>query len=176
MNTRPDTLGLNDLARLSGAQLAQRYTVGTTPSDLRTLNGDPRGRMLAVRTLDSGLARSTLARIAGARRFVWGGKSLRATTADQGRGINRVRLGGRHALFPFVTRIGPSAVDGEPCVVLDYDLPDNPAFIRRIHDEVREVHPGLFLGPAMWKTAAEPVHVLWFALDTRVSAEPLCLI
>ena len=50
---------------------------------------------------------------------------------------------------------------------LDYDLADNPALIRAIHDEVREVAPGLFLGPAMWKSARGPTLVLWFALDTR---------
>jgi hypothetical protein len=38
---------------------------------------------------------------------------------------------------------------------------------------VREVAPGLYLGPAMWKTATAPAFVLWFALDTRVQAQPI---
>ena len=56
---------------------------------------------------------------------------------------------------------------------LDYDLADNPWAIRQIHDEVREVSPGLFLGPAMWKTEGAPAFVLWFALDTRDQARPI---
>ena len=38
-------------------------------------------------------------------------------------------------------------------MVLDYGDPDNPGFIRAIHDEVREIAPGLFFGPACWKGA-----------------------
>ena len=45
--------------------------------------------------------------------------------------------------------------------------------IRQIHDEIREVSPGLFLGPAMWKTKAAPAFVLWFALDTRAQAKAI---
>ena len=52
--------------------------------------------------------------------------------------------------------------------MLDYEQPGNPWFIRQIHDELREVAPGLFVGPAMWKRSeADPVNVLWFALDAR---------
>jgi hypothetical protein len=90
-----------------------------------------------------------------------------------GTGSNRVHLGGRHQLFPFHTRITPSVLDGRDCVVLDYDLPDNPLVIRKIHDEIREVSPGVYLGPAMWKTANEKRLVLWFALDTNDQQKPI---
>jgi hypothetical protein len=174
MNARRPDLDLDALARLPSRALADLYAAGTVPTDLHTLDGHPRGRMLAVRGLDQTL-RGPLARLAASSAFVWGGKSFRAVSTSEGRGINRVHLGGRHALFPFLTRFGPSVVDGAPCVVLDYDQPDNPGLIRQIHDEVRQVQPGLFLGPAMWKRAEGPAHVLWFALDTRVPAEALCL-
>ena len=59
-----------------------------------------------------------------------------------------------------------------PCIVLDYDLPDNPGVIRAIHDELREIEPQLFLGPAMLKAKAGPKFVLWFALDTSVQSSP----
>ena len=74
---------------------------------------------------------------------------------------------GRQRLFPFETRLGTSLVDGRPAFVLDYDLDDNPGWIRRIHDEIREIEAGLFLGPAMWKSGRERTLVLWFALDAR---------
>jgi hypothetical protein len=128
--------------------------------------------MLAIRTMDRGAAFSTLRGIAGAASFPWGGKSF-VGTGERGAGENRVHLLGRHRLFPFLTRVAPSQVDRAPCVVLDYDLPDNPWSIRQIHDEVREVEKGLWLGPAMWKGERGPALVLWFALDTREQARPI---
>ncbi|MGH7297148.1 MAG: hypothetical protein ACRELB_19575 [Polyangiaceae bacterium] len=153
-------------------ELGELYATGTTPTRLGTMEGDPRGRMLAVRALDHGATGRLLRGIASAAAFPWGGKSFRGD-GERGTGLNRVHLFGRHQLFPFATSVRPSVIDGRPCVALDYDLPDNPALIRSIHDEVREVGPGLFLGPAMWKAKAGPRFVLWFALDTRVQALPV---
>jgi hypothetical protein len=153
---------LDDLSRLDVAKLGELYARGTTPARLGVLEGHPRGRMLSVRTLDHGLPGRVLRQLAGASAFPWGGKSFAGN-------------GGRHQLFPFMTSIRPSALDGAPCVVLDYDLPDNPRLIRAIHDEIREIEPGLFLGPAMWKAATGPKLVLWLALDTRVQAAAIGL-
>ena len=165
---------LDDLSRLDVAKLGELYARGTTPARLGVLEGHPRGRMLSVRALDHGLPGRVLRRLAGASTFPWGGKSF-AGNSESGTGLNRVHLFGRHQLFPFLTSIRPSALDGAPCVVLDYDLPDNPRLIRAIHDEIREIEPGLFLGPAMWKAAAGRKLVLWFALDTRVQAAAIGL-
>lgn len=166
-------LDLDALARMDVAALGELYARAARPVDVDRLEGHPRGRMLAVKTVDRGLAGSALRSLAGASFFPWGGKTF-AGRGARGAGVNRVHLAGRHALFPFHTRIAPSVVDGAPCVVLDYDLPDNPGVIRKIHDEVREVSPGVFLGPAMWKKAkGGPALVLWFGLDTRVQARPL---
>jgi len=165
-------LDLEGLATRSVDALGALYARGAAPESVDALEGNPRGRMLAVRALDAGRAARALAGIARATWFPWGGKSF-SGTGRAGRGINRVHLGGRHALFPFLTAVKPSVVDGAPCIALDYDLPDNPGFIRAIHDEVREVAPGLYLGPAMWKSADGHAFVLWFALDTRAQAEPL---
>jgi hypothetical protein len=164
-------LDLDALAAMDAAALARLYEGGRV-TDLASLEGHPTGRMLAVLRLDRGPIAAGLRRFAGSRRFPWGGKSFIGRGAS-GAGSNRVHLGGRHQLFHFVTRIGESALDRRPCVVLDYDLRDNPGFIRAIHDEVREIEPGLWLGPAMWKTASGPELVLWFALDTRVQARPI---
>lgn len=164
---------LESLSAMSVEELGAVYATGVAPSSLAALDGHPKGRMLAVKTLDQGAIAGALRAFSGAAAFPWGGKSFKAESASVGAGINRVHLFGRHQLFPFHTRLGPSVVDGKPCVVLDYDLTDNPGVIRKIHDEVREVSPGLYLGPAMWKTAGAPVFVLWFALDTRAPAEPI---
>lgn len=172
----PPITALDDLARLCESELRALYDRGRMPDSLAALDGQPLGRMLAVRGLDGGAIGRGIARLAAHARFPWGGKSFRADseTASAGRGINRVRLGGRHQLFPFRTALGPSELDGGPCVRLDYDLAVNPGPIRAIHDEVRQIRPGLFLGPAMLKGAGGPRLVLWFALDTGVqSAAPL---
>jgi hypothetical protein len=167
------TLDLDALSRMDVAALGALYARGAHPTHVDALEGNPRGRMLAVKTLDRGVAGGVIRSFAGASFFPWGGKTFSGHGA-RGTGVNRLHLFGRHQLFPFHTRIGESAVDGAPCVVLDYDLPDNPSVIRKIHDEVREVAPGLFLGPAMWKTTTRgPALVLWFALDTRVQSKPV---
>jgi hypothetical protein len=162
---------LDSLAELSTSALGRLYARGRV-TGVSPLEGRPRGRMLAVRGLDRGFVARALRSFSGSRSFPWGGKSF-SGTGDAGAGVNRVHLGGRHQLFPFLTRVAPSVIDGAPCVALDYDLPDNPSFIRAIHDEVRDVGAGLYLGPAMWKSAAGPAFVLWFALDTRVQAPPI---
>jgi hypothetical protein len=162
------TLDLDALARMDVEALGRLYARGRVTT-VAPLAGRPKGRMLAVRGLDRGGVFEALRRFAGARGFPWDGKSF-AGTAERGTGVNRVRLGGRHQLFPFLTRVTASVVDGAPCVALDYDLPDNPGLIRKIHDEVRDIGGGLYLGPAMWKGEGAPAFVLWFGLDTRVQA------
>jgi hypothetical protein len=167
------TLDLDALSRMDVAALGELYGRGAPPADVDALEGNPRGRMLAVKTLDRGVGARAIRSLAGASFFPWGGKTF-AGCGARGTGVNRLHLIGRHQLFPFHTRIAESAIDGAPCVALDYDLPDNPGVIRQIHDEIREVSPGLFLGPAMWKTAkGRPVLLLWFALDTRVQSKPV---
>ncbi len=158
---------LDDLAALAPADLAALYATAGMPARLDELDGDLVGRMLAVRGTKGVVLRS-LAGFSRHAGFPWEGKSFRAIDARTGTGINRVHLGGRHRLFPFRTKIGPSVVDARPAVLLDYDDPDNPGFIRAVHDEVREVQRGLFFGPACWKgRGGDTPVVLWFALDAR---------
>lgn len=166
-------LTLDALAAMTVEELGRLYARGNVPDSLAVLDGSPTGRMLAVAGTGTGALARGLRKFAAARAFPWGGKSFSSIDARAGRGINRVRLGGRHLLFPFETDFAPSHIDGQPAIRLDYDLGDNPGVIRHIHDEVREVTPGLFLGPAMWKSGSEVTFVLWFALDTRMQAAPV---
>jgi hypothetical protein len=153
---------LDDLATMGVVELGALYARGKAPR-LIDLEGTPRGRMLAfVGPLGRGRAFEGLRRFAEARYFPWDGKSFAAKDDRSGGGINRVR--GVGDLFRFETRVGPSRVDGKPCLILDYDLRDNPWFIRKIHDELRQVGDGLFLGPAMWKARTGAKLVLYFAI------------
>jgi hypothetical protein len=167
-STSTPALGLDELAAMSFDELEAHYRGATVPASLRPLDGALRGRMLAVRFLQGPIA-NVLRRFAASPGFPWGGKSFSAAGEREGSGINRVRIPsvlGAQNLFPFKTRFDRSVLDGAPAVVLDYDLPENPPYIRKIHDEVREVSPGVYLGPAMWKREGGPALVLWFALDT----------
>jgi hypothetical protein len=160
--TTPRTL--DDLAALDVAALEALYRAGTVPASLHALDGNPVCRMLAIRGLDGGGAGGTIRSLARASWFPWAGKSFAAQTDGAGNGINRVRLGGTRRWFPFTTTIEPSAIDGAPCIFLDYDHAINPRPIRMIRDELREVSPGLFLGPAMLDTGKSPPRlVLFFA-------------
>src|SRR5262249_8478520 len=111
------TYTLDSLAEMDSASLGHVYAEGMAPGTLAVLDGHPRGRMLAVRRLDAGPVARALRAFSGAKGFPWGGKSFSAKGAAAGVGINRVHLSGRHQLFPFETRIGPSVVDGRSAVV-----------------------------------------------------------
>jgi hypothetical protein len=162
---------LDSLAERSLAELDALYRTARVPDTMRAADGPLVGRMLAVRGLPAPIAQP-LRRWAASRSFVWEGKTFEAGDDACGTGYNRVHVPGvlgRQNLFPFETRFDASSIDGQPALVLDYDLEQNPRFIRHIHDEIREVSPGVFLGPAMWKTAQAKQLVLWFALDARLS-------
>jgi hypothetical protein len=164
-------LTLDALGTMKGEELDALYRHGTVPQDLSDVSGEPIGRMLAIRGVERlGPAFELVRRFAASRSlFPWEGKTFGAKTAARGTGINRVHVGAlRMNWFPFETRVEPSMVDGAPCIYLDYAQPGNPWFIAKICDEIREVAPGLFLGPAMWKDGhGGAAHVLWFAVDFR---------
>ncbi len=168
-------LGLDDLALKTSDELDALYRAAKVSTSMHAADGALVGRMLAVRGIAGSVA-TPLRRWAASPSFVWEGKTFQADSDAHGMGHNRVNVPGvfgRQNLFPFATSFGASAIDGKPTLILDYDLGVNPGYIRKIHDEVREAAPGIFLGPAMWKGAAGKTLVLWFGLDaTRVADRP----
>jgi hypothetical protein len=168
-------LGLDDLALKSSDELDALYRAAKVSTSMHAADGALIGRMLAVRGVPGAIA-TPLRRWAASPSFVWEGKTFQADSDTRGMGHNRVNVPGvfgRQNLFPFETSFGPSAIDGKPTLILDYDLGVNPGYIRKIHDEIREISPGIFLGPAMWKGPAAKTLVLWFGLDaTRIAERP----
>jgi hypothetical protein len=161
-------LTLDDLSALSFDALGELYANGTVPADLTALDNHPRGRMVSLRGIAKTPLHGGVVWLSKQSWFPWNGKSLSSTGAQTHDGINRMVLGARMNWFPFTTRVETSVIDGKDTIYLDYEQPGNPIFIRKIRDELREVAPGMYLGPAMWKTGpGKAALVLWFALDTN---------
>lgn len=156
-------LHLDYLLRLSADQLHALYTGSRVPR-LTDVRGDLRGRMLASPMLHGRAAELPRA-WASSSWFPWRGKSFNPTSEDRGEGINRVVVD-RFRLYRFETFIGKSRAGDFDAVQLDYDLPENPFFIRPIKDEIRELRPNLYLGQAWLEIGKRaPLLALYFALE-----------
>jgi hypothetical protein len=159
-------LDLAALRRMSYAELDELYRNGKRPNLISDLNGDARGAMLAWRHPRTGPIAWWLRVFGASTAFPWEGKSFQGT-GDEGTGINRVNFFGRRKWFSFKTRFVNSFLDGKPTFLLDYSGPGNPPLIRSIVDEIREVAPGLYLGPAALNFRGRPRPVLYFAVSHR---------
>ena len=168
-HARPSTHGhlpstLDELLELEAPELQRLYEGASVPR-LEDVRGDLRGRMLAIPSLPDAV---TVLPRAWARTgfFPWRGKSFFPRSAAGGEGINRV-VSDRLRLFRFETFVGPSRAGDFDAVQLDYDLDENPFFIRAIKDEIRQLRPGLFLGQAYVQIGEKATLGLYFALATR---------
>jgi hypothetical protein len=159
-------LDLDALRRMSYSELDKLYRSAERPAAISDLNGHSRGAMLAWRTPRSGPIAWLLRTFGASSAFPWEGKSFEGGK-ESGTGINRVTFFGKRNWFPFKTRFGPSFLDGKPSFILDYSGPANPPFIRSIVDEVREVAPKLYLGPAALLVKGRPRPVLFFAVSLQ---------
>lgn len=159
------TVDLTALQEMNFSELEQLYRESTRPGSLSHLNGDARGAMLAWRTPASGPLAWLLRKLGASGALPWEGKSFIASNSTDGDGINRINFFGKRRWFPFATRFDASIIDGEPTFVLDYSLRKNIPLIRSIVDEVREVAPGLYFGPAALKVGGRPRRILFFALS-----------
>jgi hypothetical protein len=152
---------LNELAAYSSERLAELFAAAGVPESLAGLEGDPvcrgiiRGGRLARRW-----ARSTSC--------PWIGKSFETIAPGELRGHNRLRAFGARRVLSFTAAVAPSVHDGHPAIVLRYDDPRarSPWWTHAIHDELREVAPGLLAGPAGMRLRGGKVLTLcWFAID-----------
>ncbi len=141
-------LTLDALKRMSGDELLVLYRA----SDVgRPLDGNLKGRLVHI----AGRGLPTLKfRLGGA---LWRGKTAQAS---DGYFINRW-VGGVSALDSRYV-IGPSWIDGRPAVIMEY--PPKTPFFGNVHDEVREIAPGLYLGPVFERCPC-PQFRGWVALQ-----------
>ena len=159
------SLDLYALRGMNFKELELLYRAGKKPEALSDLDGDAKGAMLAWRSPAGGPV-AWLLRVFGASSiFPWEGKSFKSGSRDSGAGINRINFFRKMRWFPFKTRFDASFLDGQPSFILDYSGPGNPPLVRSIVDEVREVAPGLYLGPAALLVRGKPRPILFFAVS-----------
>ncbi len=167
---KPGRLTLDTLHNMTFAELDALYRSAPAPDSIAALDGEPQGRMLALKDTKNGPLAKFARNFSQSANFPWMGKNFTSLGKDRGEGINRINLLGRarRQWFRFETSFQPSLIDGKPCFQLDYGLASNPPGIRHIIDELREVDEGLYLGPAQLVIAGrEPVTVLYFGISQQ---------
>jgi len=158
-------LSIEDLRQMNFSELEEIYRNASRPAALSDLNGPAFGAMLAWRSPASGPLASLLRSFGESSIFPWKGKTFNSESAERGEGINRIDFKfAKTEWFRFGTRFDASFLDGQQSFVLDYSRPGNPPLIRSIVDEVREVAPGLYLGPAALKVKGRPRPILFFSV------------
>jgi len=162
-----NSLTLADLREMSYIELEKLYLSAQRPAALSDLDGDAIGAMLAWKKPATGPIAAMLKSFGASSSFPWEGKTFKSKNSEEGEGINRVKFFGKRRWFPFKTRFAPSFMDGKPSFLLDYSGPANPPLIRSIVDEVREVAPRLYLGPAARLVKGKPKPVLFFAVSLQ---------
>jgi hypothetical protein len=120
---------LDDLARLGPCELQCLFTQAEIG---HPLVGTARGRLLY---LTDKMPRIKV-RMANS---VWRGK-----TADEDGSFSNRWVGGINWIDSHYV-VGPSWVDGKPAIIMEY--PAGTRLFWNMHDELREVAPGLYMGP-----------------------------
>jgi hypothetical protein len=161
--SQPSVQHLDELLAKRPAELLEIYRSASVPR-IDDLQGDLRGRMLGFNK-EIPLFKDLTRTVASQDWFPWRGKSFSSEgQAPTGEGINRLFVD-RNKWFRFETSVGPSRAGNFDAVQLNYDLPENPFFIRAIKDEIREVRPGLYLGQAYARVLGRDNLVLYFGLQ-----------
>jgi hypothetical protein len=127
---RPVPRCLEEVKGLSACELAELFTQAEMG---QPLVGKARGRLVLL--TDERLPRLKV----GMANAVWRGKAA----CEDGRFVNRWIGGVRWIGSTYV--VGPSWVDGRPAVIMEY--PRGTPLFANMHDELREVSPGLYIGP-----------------------------
>ncbi|MGF0316921.1 hypothetical protein [Nocardia fluminea] len=115
-----------------------------------------------------------LNRVAQRPGFFWTGKSFRDLGDGTMAGHNFFQLAGGMRALPFVATVGESVTDGRAAVRIDYGDPglNNPRPARWLYDEIRQIEPGLWLGPGYLRVSDRVrLTACWFALDRTVEFE-----
>jgi hypothetical protein len=162
-SSRSEQLTIDQLIRMGKRELDQVFLSGTTPT-LEEMNGVVNGSVLSgVSILNNGLLR----RFINLGWFVWIGKIFESVSKDESKGINRFKVGPfRFLRYRCETKINTPLVGPRDVYYLNYDIPGNPWYIRRIRDDIKKVGDGLFLGSANFKVRDKYRFLVFFGLES----------
>ena len=161
-----------DLRLLTHEQLQQVFSAAPEPETLTALDGDPAGLGIRAAIFRGSRLERGLMRYAQNARFIWHGKGF--DIDDDGKagwGYNRFGIGPLLNAFPFEVRIGRSLLDGRRAVLLNFDVARNPFWERHTWDELREVIPGVYMGPTGQRFGKRVKTLAWFAVDTTTPVD-----
>ena len=141
--------------------LADYYATGS-PADPSAI-GTGHGRILALESLASTHAATRPLIVALARHLSpWSGKTFESGGTA---GANLV-FGKRLARFH--GEVAPSLLDGAPTLLMRHDGLGNPWPLRNMVDELRQIGPGVAIGPLLWPSVSRAVKpILWWGLSTE---------
>lgn len=140
------------------AELAELFSTLTMP---QSVNGHLHGRLFAIKGVNA-LPRtlaSMLYRILATPLNPWRGKSF-----SEGTGSNRwlTLHGPGFGHYAIGKQIG---ADGVESVWLDYNTEKNPALLRHIRGEARQLQDGQLLCRMLWQSGQSQTTLLWFTLS-----------
>jgi hypothetical protein len=162
-SSKSEQLTINQLIRMGRKELDQVFLSGTTPT-LEEMNGVVDGSVLSgVSILNNGL----LKRFINLGWFIWRGKIFEGVSENESKGVNRFKIGPFKFLrFHCETKINTPLVGPSDVYYLNYDIPGNPWYIRRIRDDIKKVGEGIFLGSANFKIRDEYGFLVYFGLES----------
>lgn len=104
---------------------------------------------------------------------LWRGKVIHSNGPDHAQGFNRIGSGPfEFRRYRFNALQERSAFSDRDIVRLDHDLKDNPRWVRIFHDELVEIHPGLYLACSHLRLNEKLHYACYFALDFRRKPHP----
>ena len=155
-------LRLKDLRDADLSELHALYDEGEVP-DEDDIHGEMDGLTLAGR----GLARTRLWRRT-ANLAPWAG--MRIDTEDGG--VNHIGFPplvfDRYGFESYVERDKKAGA-----LVLDYDLKENPYWIRRLKERLREIEDGLFLGKSYLRVGGRRAFLHYYAVEPEAVRIPI---
>ncbi len=135
----------DDLLGLTPEELEVAYRDAATPAPT-AFDGEYDGILLGGRIV--GLGGAFPVKFVNRPILPWKGKVFSDSSAGGGSGGNRIVVGPlRRHLLPFRTQVGPSRFGEIPALHVDYDIPANPSWFRKLmFDELKQLDDDLFLG------------------------------
>jgi hypothetical protein len=157
-------LHIDDLIKSERKELDRLFISGETPT-MDEMQGTYDGNVLSgVLTLNNQWVKNLM----NLGWLPWKGKIFEKGEGVQGNGVNRLNIGPLQFLkFHCDTLITTPLVGPNNVFRLNYDVPGNPWYIRRIRDDIKRIGDGLYLGTANFRMGSAHKFIIYFVLESK---------